>query len=405
MFHNKLLRRSLALTIALALWLSSYIPIAAEEEIRLSFLARDIYVNGVLIHNYQLNDPIVIREGQTYLPLTASLGAALGIQVRMDETGRLILLQPVAPSGKTVKEADMACNLEDRTGTKAEEYKVAVVRSFDNGDVTALAAKWRQILDPVIWSLSGLLRAVSAQEAASEPEAEILKLNEGEILFVGQVPYIPLAALRSSAMLSWDAHFDQLTGLYISTDASVPAESYYSETNASYIRGRAAYIRGVRPELSLYQSYFYEYLFRHEATVYGVDQELLMAVARTESAFQAGIVATFGSVGIMQIMPRTAAAYGITYEQLKDVHINLEFGTRYIRDRLWMFGGDVIKALSAYNQGVLTVKKGDYRTGYAEKCLYNKSVLEGWLSTRNYAPAFETRLATDVVRASASEAD
>jgi len=31
--------------------------------------------------------------------------------------------------------------------------------------------------------------------------------------------------------------------------------------------------------------------------------------------------------------------------------------------------------------------------------------LEGWLSTRNYAPAFETRLATDVVRASASEAD
>ncbi|MDD2302046.1 MAG: hypothetical protein PHG30_05755, partial [Eubacteriales bacterium] len=188
MFHNKLLRRSLALTIALALWLSSYIPIAAEEEIRLSFLARDIYVNGVLIHNYQLNDPIVIREGQTYLPLTASLGAALGIQVRMDETGRLILLQPVAPSGKTVKEADMACNLEDRTGTKAEEYKVAVVRSFDNGDVTALAAKWRQILDPVIWSLSGLLRAVSAQEAASEPEAEILKLNEGEILFVGQVP-------------------------------------------------------------------------------------------------------------------------------------------------------------------------------------------------------------------------
>ena len=405
MFQSKLLRRSLALTIALALWLSSYIPIAAEEEIRLSFLARDIYVNGVLIHNYQLNDPIVIRQGQTYLPLTDALGAALGFQVRMDPEDRLILLQPAAPSGKAVKEADLACNLEDRTGTKAEEYKVAVVRSRDSENVAALADQWRQILDPVIWSLSGLLRAVSAQAAASEPEAEILKLDEGEILFVDQVPYIPLAALRNSAMLSWDARFDQLTGLYISTDASVPAESYYSQTNASYIRGRAAYIRGVRPELSLYQSYYYEYLFRHEATVYGVDQELLMAVARTESSFQAGIVATFGSVGIMQIMPRTAAAHGITYGQLKDVHINLEFGTRYIRDRLWMFNGDEVKALSAYNQGVLAVSQGTYRTGYAEKCLSNERLLEGWLASRDYSLMFESRLTPTVLRASASKAE
>lgn len=405
MFQSRLLRRSLALTIALALWLFSYIPVAAAEEVRLSFLARDIYVNGVLINNYQLKDPIVILQGQTYVPLTSALGAALGFQVRVDEEDRLILLQPAAPSGKTVKEAELACNLEDRAGRIDQTYGVAVVRSLDSENVADLAAQWRQILDPVAWSLDGLLKAAAVQSEASEPEAEMLPLDPGEVLFAGQVPYIPLAALRSSAMLAWDAHFDQVTGLYISTIPAVAAESYYSKTNASFIEGRAAYIRGVRPELSLYQSYYYEYLFRHEATVHGVDQELLMAVARTESSFQAGIVASLGAVGIMQIMPRTGAAHGISYQQLKDVHINLAFGARYIRDRLWMFDGNKVEALSAYNQGVLAVRSGDYRTGYAEKCLSNERVLEGWLANRGYSQAFESRLNPGAVQASASKAD
>lgn len=405
MFHNKLLRRSLALTTALAVWLFSYIPIAAEEEAHLSFIARDIYINGILVNNYELVQPFVIRQGSTYVPLTPALGAALGFQMRLDKEQRLIQLRPVAPSGQTVKEADLGCNLENQTGLPGYDYVVAAVEEFDHTEAAALSAKWRQIVDPVIWSLSGLLEAVANQTAAFTPATEFFSLGETEILFVGEVPYLPLSAFRNSAMFGWDAHYDAVTGLYISTDAAIPAKSYYSATNASYIEGRAAYIRGVRPELSVSESYYYEYLFRHEANVYDVDQDLLMAVSRTESSFQAGIVATFGSIGMMQIMPRTARAYGISVEQLKDPHINVEFGAMYVRDRLWIFKGDVIKALSAYNQGVVIVSSGEYKTGYAEKCIYNRGVLEGWLSNRGYSHAFETRLAADAVRASAAEAD
>ena len=405
MFHGKLLRRSLALTTALALWLFSYIPIAAEEEVYLSFIARDIYVNGTLINNYELVHPFVIRQGNTYVPLTPALGAALGFQVQLNEEHQLIQLRPIAPNGQSVKEADIACNLENQTGLLAYDYVVAVVDEFNSAETATLSAKWRQIADPVIWSLAGLLSAVTDQTLVPAPSVEILRLQESEILFVGDVPYIPLSAFRSSAVFGWDAYYDVVTGLYISTDASVPAESYYSATNASYIEGRAAYIRGVRPELSLAESYYYEYLFRHEANVYDVDQELLMAIARTESSFQAKIVASLGAVGMMQIMPRTARAYDITFEQLKDAHINLEFGAMYIRDRLWIFEGDEVKALAAYNQGVLTVKRGVYKTGYADKCLSNERVLNDWLSGRGYSSTFEIRLTTGAVRASAAESD
>lgn len=405
MFKSKLLRRSLALTTALALWLFSYIPIAAEEETRLSFIARDVYVNGVLINNFELVHPFVIRQGSTYVPITPALGAALGFQVRVDKDARLIQLQPVAPNGQAVKEADLGCDLEDQTGLLAYGYTVAAVETFDNAEVAELSAKWRKIIDPVIWSLAGLLNSAVEQTVAPTPSTEILPLKETEILFVGEVPYLPLSAFRNSVMFDWDAHYDEVTGLYISTDPAVPAVNYYSAVNASYIQGRAAYIRGVRPELSINESYYYEYLFRHEAAVYDLDQDFLMAVSRTESSFQKSIESPSGAVGMMQIMPKSAAAYGISFEELKNPHVNLAFGTMYIRDRLWIFNGDVIKALSAYNQGVVSVSRGDYKTGFAEKCVSNEGVIKNWLSNRGYGHTFETRLAASDVRASAAQTD
>ncbi len=406
MVRSKWVRRSVALLIALSLCIFSYIPIAAEEEAHLSFMARDVYVNGLLINNYQLFNPLVVRQGSTYVPLSVALGNVLGFRVQIDEDRSLILLKPVDPVGETVREDDVACNLENQLGTLAEGYAVVVVDDFGAADADALAARWRRMADPVIWSVAGLIKALTGGKVDPTPHAEVLPLRESEILLVGDMPYIPLSAFRESGMFGWDAHYDLLTGLYISTDAEIPAKSYYSAENASYIAGRAAYIRSIRPELSEHESYYYEYLFRHEATVFGVDQDLLMAVSRTECSFQAAIVSPYGgTVGMMQILPRTAAAYGITEEQLKDPHVNLEFGARYIRDRLWIFSGDIIKALSAYNQGVVTVSRGEYKTGYAEKCLANRDAMRAWLSAQGYTGQFSEQLTPDVLVASTAETE
>lgn len=397
MTKSRLLRKSVATIIVVAVLLLSFIPIAAEEEVNLPFMSKDIYLNGVLINNYELNNPFVTRDGRTYLPLTEDLGKALGFQVLIDKEQRLIQLLKTDASYGFIKNSDLACNLQDQNGLLKYDYVVAAVDKFNTKETQALSGKWRQIISPVIWSLAGLVSVITNEIVEPTPGTEVFMLQEDEILFVNEIPYIPLSAFRDSRMFEWDAFYDEVTGLYISTDSGVPAQSYYSENNASYIQGRASYIRGVRPELSVTDSYYYEYIFRHEARVYDVDQELLMAISRTESSFQTHIQSASGAVGMMQIMPKTAIAYQITELQLEDPHINVEFGTRYVRDRLWMFDGDIIKALAAYNQGVKAVRSGVYRTGYAEKCVDNEGVIESWLTQRGYSDSFQAKLVSDLL--------
>lgn len=396
MIKSKFLRKSVAAILGVALLFSSSIPIAAEEEINLSFTSRDIYLNGFLTKNYELDYPLVTKDDRIYVPLTEEMGQALGFSALVDTDRKLIQLLKTDALEQPVRNSDLACNLENQKGIVRYDFVVAAVTEYNTEDVSALSSKWRQIISPIVWSLSGFVRIATNGLIEPTLTTEVFMLKDHEILFVDEVAYIPLAAFCASKMFAWDAYYETLTGLYISSQKDIAAKSYYSENNASYIEGRASYIRSVRPELSLYDSYYYEYIFRHEADVYDVDQDLLMAVSRTECTFQHSIVSPAGAVGMMQIMPRTAIAYGISEEQLKDPHINIEFGTRYIRDRLWIYEGDVIKALSAYNQGIVKVSGGDYKTGYAKKCIYNKGVIDAWITKGNYSAFFESRTLPDV---------
>ena len=387
MFNSKLLRRTLAMIAALVLWTSSVVSILAEEEVPLLFLARDVYLNGLLVDNYDLANPFYIRDNRTCVPLTKEVGDILGFEARVDAQEKLILLEQTE-AVKAWIPGDEGCNLAHRVGLTAYDYTVIASRQGALPDPAVLARKWRQALNPIIWSLAGLLKIPAFDQGEAAPDWELLKLSESEIFFVDGVPYIPLAAFTGSRLFRWSASFDSVGGLYISSDPDLAAASYYSHNNTSFIEGRAAYIRSVRPEMTLAESYYLEYLFRHEAKTFGLDQDLLMAVSRTESSFQKAIVAPFGSVGLMQIMPRTAAAHGVGYEELKDAHINLELAARFLRDRFWTFGGDPIKALSAYNQGVVIVSKGEHKTGFAQKCLDNEKVLKNWLNARGYSSVF-----------------
>ena len=364
MIENKLLRKGTATIVAVALLFFSYIPIAAEE-INLSFIPKDIYLNGILTKNYELNYPLVAKSDRTYVPLTKEMGQALGFEAFVDADQKLIQLVKTEPEEQQIRNGDLACNLENQQGVVRYDFVVASVTEYNTEDVQALSSKWRQIISPVVWSLSSFVTEITNGVVEPTLTTEVFMLKDHEILFVDDVAYIPLSAFCESKMFGWDAYYDLVTGLYISSSEEIEAKSYYSENNASYIEGRASYIRSIRPELSLYDSYYYEYIFRHEADVYDVDQELLMAVSRTESSFQRYITSRVGAVGMMQIMPKTAIAYGITEKQLEDPHINVEFGTRYVRDRLWIYDGDIIKALSAYNKGTIKVNLGIYRTGYA----------------------------------------
>lgn len=85
------------------------------------------------------------------------------------------------------------------------------------------------------------------------------------------------------------------------------------------------------------------------AKIHRLPPALLHAVITAESAYNPDAVSTAGAVGLMQLMPGTAQRYGV--QNRRDPIANVAGGTRYLRDLLTMFDGNVVLALAAYNAG------------------------------------------------------
>lgn len=84
------------------------------------------------------------------------------------------------------------------------------------------------------------------------------------------------------------------------------------------------------------------------AAKYDISPSLLEAVVWQESRWRTEAVSPVGARGLAQLMPGTARQMGV---DPADPHANLEGGARYLRMQLDAFGGDVEKALAAYNAG------------------------------------------------------
>jgi hypothetical protein len=82
---------------------------------------------------------------------------------------------------------------------------------------------------------------------------------------------------------------------------------------------------------------------------YNVDPVLLYSIMHQESTFKRNAVSPKGARGLMQLMPGTAARFGVS--NIFDPQQNIEGGARYVRLLLNMFDGDVALALAGYNAG------------------------------------------------------
>ena len=90
----------------------------------------------------------------------------------------------------------------------------------------------------------------------------------------------------------------------------------------------------------------------------GIENHLLFALARQESAFNATATSSAGAMGLIQVMPATAKAtakkYKIPYrnkKQLHDVSVNVPIGSKYYKSMLDRFDDNKILASAAYNVG------------------------------------------------------
>jgi soluble lytic murein transglycosylase-like protein len=119
-----------------------------------------------------------------------------------------------------------------------------------------------------------------------------------------------------------------------------------------------------------------EQLVSANANAWGVDPALVKAIIANESGFDANATSKTGAQGLMQLEPGTAAELGVG--NAYDPAQNIWGGTRYVRDLLERFHGDLRLAIAAYNAGPGAVEKYGGVPPYAETEAYVENVLDSY---------------------------
>jgi len=120
----------------------------------------------------------------------------------------------------------------------------------------------------------------------------------------------------------------------------------------------------------------YDSIIRTIAGRYSIDPQLVHSIIRAESNYNPQAVSSKGAIGLMQLMPPTAKAYGV--KDLYDPIENIEGGIKYLRDLIKTYNQDHELILAAYNAGPESVKKYKGVPPYPETVAYIQKVKTYW---------------------------
>ena len=128
--------------------------------------------------------------------------------------------------------------------------------------------------------------------------------------------------------------------------AKPPALASKPPTSVQYYANK---IKTLNRSVSKYQANTIATHVLTKSRKYGLDPRLVFSLIAQESRFNPKAVSRVGARGLGQLMPGTAAQMGI--RNPFDIAQNIEGTTRYLSQQLRKFGGDVTRALAAYNAG------------------------------------------------------
>ena len=358
-------RLIIVLLFSLTVLLFSSISIHAiyvETEVRGDFFIKNVVINGERIENYNLQYSIVTLDDVMYIPLTGEMCEIYGIKAEMNWESRVLAIEKVDATRKNISQDWFKNDAKPLTLSVIHDSKI-IVNSYDEYDL---------IYDRI------------EESKALKRKSEEVDLKGQPLLHADKHIYIPLRAIAESEAFNWNLFFNGYYGLCLSTDQGVPARNFLDEREMLENQGLVNYIMHINKTIPPSYGQQLVFLFKRAGEVYGVDPKLVMAMAHRESRFNNGSISKNGATGIMQIMPATGARYGLTQEQLLDPKTSIDFGTMYISERIAAYDGDLILALSAYNQGSTRVNRGTYSSVFANSVLTAYDGINRYLETNGY---------------------
>ena len=324
-------KKLITVWLALTMFLFSSVSIFAyadSKTVQGEYLLKDVVIDGQNILNYKLSDPIVAYNGFIYVAMDETMGNLLGITAVMDTVSRTVYITPKDKQWVDFCQGDVVNNLDDISLAPMANVGVCV-----------------------------------ATEAY--PNGVQLDLSNRPVMSYGSVVYVPLNAIVDSGVLGWTLHWDTYSGAILSTDPNVSASTFFSADQSAYKAGLIAYIMGKNRKVSFQQAQNLIQYFEIYGGIYGgIDEELLIAMAETESSFYETVRNASSATGLLQIKPFVAAPYGFTLAQLLQYKYNVQMGCILLNHAITEFNGDLSLALSGYACGEYAVKRGNYSLKY-----------------------------------------
>jgi soluble lytic murein transglycosylase-like protein len=235
---------------------------------------------------------------------------------------------------------------------------------------------------PPVWASEGEERAASVSSAASSGSSRITTTEEnGRKIYVNDDSPAPrpaqAARTKRPSLVYWSSKENRwkpvpstnAPSMRAARSAAAEVTQYYGHESVQAANARIinANSRGRQASPEEIDAAIVMSAARHN-----VDPNLVRAVVKVESNFNANAVSRKGAMGLMQLMPSTARSLKV--KNPFDPEQNVDAGVRHLKQLLDNYDGDVNLTLAAYNAGQGAVARNSGVPPFAETQNYVRRI-------------------------------